>query len=105
METRDSHPMRNLVTTCIGLKEVSPQVTVAKGVPLQEGDVLLLCSDGFWEPLDDAQIGAVIDSGRLDTSINELAQRAEEASYPKSDNTSGLAMKILSLQLLNNHSL
>ena len=100
METRDGHPMRNIVTQCIGVKEVTPEVTVSKGVPLKEGDILLLCSDGLWEPLDDAQMGAVIEEGPLSESINKLAQRAEEASYPKSDNTSGLAMKIYSLQLL-----
>lgn len=102
METRDGHPMRNIVTQCIGLKEVTPQVTVANGVPLQEGDILLLCSDGLWEPLDDAQMGAIIEEGPIKQSISELAHRAEEASYPKSDNTSGLAMKITSLQLLGN---
>ena len=101
VETRDGHPMRNIVTQCIGLKEVQPEVTVAKGVPLQEGDILLLCSDGLWEPLDDAQMGSLIEEGVLNNSISKLAERAEEASYPKSDNTSGIAIKILSLQLIN----
>ena len=100
METLDGHPMRNIVTQCIGIKEVTPQVTVSKGIPIQEGDILLLCSDGLWEPLDDAQMGAVIEEGPLNVSMNKLAERAEEASYPKSDNTSGLGIKIHSLQLL-----
>lgn len=102
VETRDGHPMRNIVTQCIGLKEVTPEVTVSNAVPLKEGDILLLCSDGLWEPLDDAQMGAVISEGPLNKSISKLAERAEEASYPKSDNTSGLAMKIFSLQLVGN---
>jgi serine/threonine protein phosphatase PrpC len=98
IEKKEKHPMRNLVTQCIGLNNISPDVTVSKGVPLQKGDILLLCSDGFWEPLDDAQMGALIDQGSLNDSLNKLAERAEKASYPKSDNTSAVALKVISLQ-------
>ena len=104
MEKRDGHPMRNLVTQCIGLPNISPDVTVSKGTALVEGDILLLCSDGFWEPLDDAQMGAVIEQDSLNNALNKLAERAEQASYPKSDNTSALAIKITSLQLLKQPS-
>ena len=41
--------MRNYVTQCIGVMENEPKVAVSKGVDLQVGDALLLCSDGFWE--------------------------------------------------------
>ena len=98
MEKKDGHPMRNLVTQCIGLPEITPTVSVNKGVPLQQGDVILLCSDGFWEPLDDAQMGAILDEhDKLDISINVLAERAETASYPRSDNTSAVAMRLISI--------
>ncbi|MGD8483495.1 MAG: serine/threonine-protein phosphatase, partial [Thioalkalispiraceae bacterium] len=101
MEKRDGHPMRNLVTQCIGLHNISPEVTVSKGVELVENDILLLCSDGFWEPLDDAQMGAMIEQGSLNDALAKLAERAEQASYPKSDNTSALAIKVFSLQLID----
>jgi serine/threonine protein phosphatase PrpC len=99
LEKRDKHPMRNYVTQCIGLMPEDPKVTVSKGIDLQVGDTLLLCSDGFWEPLDDAQIGAHIESAEaLKESVSKLAMRAEQTSYPKSDNTTVLAIKITSLQ-------
>ena len=98
LEKRDGHPMRNYVTQCIGLMENEPKVKVSKGVDLQVNDTLLLCSDGFWEPLDDAQIGANLAEGNIKETINKLATRAEQNSYPKSDNTTALAMKILSMQ-------
>jgi len=98
LEKRDGHPMRNYVTQCIGLMETEPKVKVSKGVDLQVNDTLLLCSDGFWEPLDDAQIGANLADGNIKETINKLATRAEQNSYPKSDNTTALAMKILSMQ-------
>jgi len=98
LEKLDGHPMRNYVTQCIGVMENEPKVAVSKGVDLQVGDTLLLCSDGFWEPLDDAQIGAnLVDNGIKD-SVTKLATRAEQISYPKSDNTTVLAMNITSMQ-------
>ena len=101
IEKRQGHPMRNYVTQCIGLMENEPKVTVSKGVELQVGDTLLLCSDGFWEPLDDAQIGANLVDNGLKDSITKLATRAEQTSYPRSDNTTAVAMKIISLQDIN----
>ena len=98
LEKRQGHPMRNLVTQCIGLMENEPQVAVNNGIELQKGDVLLLCSDGFWEPLDDAQIGFNLVNSRISESINKLAQRAEQTSYPRSDNTSAVALRVISLQ-------
>ena len=98
IEKRDGHPMRNFVTQCIGLMENEPTVSVSKGIDLQVGDALLLCSDGFWEPLDDAQIGSNLAEKNVKEAISMLATRAEQSSYPKSDNTTAVAMKILSLQ-------
>ena len=99
LSKRQGHPMRNFVTQCIGLNPGEPQVSVTNsGVPLQEGDVLLLCSDGFWEPLDDALIGSSLDTRSLRDSIGKLAEQAEQSSYPQSDNTSAVAARIISLQ-------
>lgn len=98
LEKRDGHPMRNYVTQCIGLMENEPRVSVSKGIELQANDTLLLCSDGFWEPLDDAQIGATLSEGSIKEAVHKLATRAEQSSYPKSDNTTVLAMKITSMQ-------
>jgi serine/threonine protein phosphatase PrpC len=90
--------MRNYVTQCIGLFSHEPEVAVSKGIELQEGDILLLCSDGFWEPLDDAQLGSMIDKGQLNNALNALAERAEATSYPHSDNTTAVALRVISLQ-------
>jgi len=98
LEKRDGHPMRNYVTQCIGVMDTEPKVKVSKGVDLQVNDTLLLCSDGFWEPLDDAQIGATLAENNIKDAIQKLATRAEQSSYPKSDNTTVLAMKITSMQ-------
>ena len=101
LEKRHGHPMRNYVTQCIGLKTHEPDISISKGTQLQAGDVLLLCSDGFWEPLDDALIGSVVEQGNLNRTLDSLAEQAEQSSYPHSDNTSAVAMRITSLQTLD----
>ncbi len=93
-----SHPMRNYVTQCLGLSNHDPKIATSKGVAIKEGDVLLLCSDGFWEPLGDAQMGPLLDQSKLNLALNDLAERAEAASYPKSDNATAVALRIISLQ-------
>lgn len=101
LSKRQGHPMRNFVTQCIGLNPGEPQVSISNSVPIQEGDVLLLCSDGFWEPLDDALIGSSLESGSLRDTVDQLAERAEQSSYPHSDNTSAVAARVISLQQLH----
>lgn len=97
LEKRHGHPMRNYVTQCIGYMSELPKGSVSKGVALQEDDVLLLCSDGLWEPLDDVQLGALITERHIKEAINKLAERVEQASYPNSDNISAVALHVMTL--------
>ena len=92
------HPMRNYVTQCIGLQLHEPRIDITHGVELREGDILLLCSDGFWEPLDEAQIGVILKEQKLNDALNYLAERAETNSYPRSDNTSAVGVRVTSVQ-------
>jgi serine/threonine protein phosphatase PrpC len=99
-DKRSSHPLKNYMTRCIGLSDNVPDVTVSNEVGLHQGDIIMLCTDGLWEAIDDMQMGAAILDGRLNDAIDKLAQRAEEVSYPNSDNTSAVAIQIMSLQLM-----
>ena len=53
-----THPKRNEITRCLG-EGMRVEIDTFK-VPLQANDVLLLCSDGFWEMVRDADIGRII---------------------------------------------
>ena len=90
--------MRSYLTQCIGQTRDEPELTVNPAVQLEKDDVLLLCSDGLWEPLDDAQLGVVLAEGQLQNSLDELAERAEKASYPHSDNVSAIAVRVTQLR-------
>jgi PPM family protein phosphatase len=100
MRKRGSHPMKNYMTRCIGLTNEVPEVTLSNEVHLHAGDILLLCSDGLWEPLDDMLMGSILLEGKLSDALNKAAERAEEKNYPNSDNITAAAIQILSLQLV-----
>lgn len=98
-DKRANHPLRNYMTRCIGLSDNVPEVTVSNEVLLQAGDIIMLCSDGLWEPLDDMKMGMKIIDGRLGDALANLAEEAEKESYPSSDNITAVAMQLMSLQL------
>lgn len=100
LDKQQGHPMRSYVTRCVGLTREKPKVTISNEILLEEGDILLLCSDGLWEPLDDALLGSLIDKGPLNDTLNTMAERAEQTSYPNSDNTTALALRVISLQTI-----
>lgn len=89
------HPRRHQLTECIGGDATPPMITRGAGIPLQHGDVILLCSDGLWAALDDARIGALTQQGSLEQAVDAMAHRAEDSAYPQSDNISVVALRWL----------
>ena len=61
-----SHPKRNEIYRSLGHQSTVKVDTFS--VPLQVGDVLLLCSDGLWEMVRDASIAGIIESTLPDLS-------------------------------------
>jgi protein phosphatase len=52
-----NHPKRNLVTQCLGLNAPQPELTTVTWNP---GEILLLCSDGLTDELDDERILSIL---------------------------------------------
>ena len=71
-----SHPKRNEIYRSLGHQSTIKVDTFS--VPLQVGDVLLLCSDGLWEMVRDASIEGIIESTLPDLSrtTDQLRQAA-----------------------------
>ncbi|MGD8885348.1 MAG: protein phosphatase 2C domain-containing protein [Gammaproteobacteria bacterium] len=92
-QEKQSHPEKNLLTRCIGSESHRPQAQLAPAFPLQQGDVILLCSDGLWSPLSDRDIVKGVNRQSLNDAIEDLSSDAEEASYPNSDNISVIGFR------------
>ncbi len=63
-----SSPRRNIITRCIGIDCPPPDIYVSK-VPIQSGEKYLLCSDGLWECVSDAELEDVL---KQDISPREM---------------------------------
>ncbi len=88
------HPQRNYITRCLGGSVWPPQASFGQISRLQKNDILLACSDGFWEHLDDSQLGETISREvDLDKCLRELALTAVDLGGPHSDNVTAAAVR------------
>lgn len=85
------HPARNRVYSCLG-GDHTPQVDFSHRTPLTAGDVLLLCSDGFWGPLEEALIEKSVAGAGIMQAVPQLMAEAERRAGAGSDNLSALAV-------------
>ncbi len=90
------HPLRNFVDQCLGGDPALPTIDISEPQPLLAGDVILLCSDGLWAPLSDAQLAATLgEQLELQASLDTLAIEAELRATPASDNITAAALRWL----------
>jgi serine/threonine protein phosphatase PrpC len=90
-----THKFRNYVTRCLGGNNNRPVAELSGPHELKEGDVVLLCSDGFWGPLPERPLVDLIYKNKapLLNSITNLAKQAENTSSPESDNVTAVALR------------
>lgn len=91
------HPMRNFVECCLGGEAQLPEMTISRRQPLQDGDILMVCSDGVWSNLKDPEIAGLLKAGGKGngssrSSLERLVERAVAASAPHSDNASAASL-------------
>ncbi len=87
----DQHPERNKVLNCLG-SPFEPTIEISTPVTLQAGDRLLLCSDGLWSGVPEAELAAGLCRDAVSRSVPELVQRALAANGRVADNTTALAL-------------
>jgi serine/threonine protein phosphatase PrpC len=92
-----SHPMRNFVESCLGGDPILPEMALSPRLVVRPDDVLLVCTDGFWVGLSDAQIGgAFVTLGvPLHDTLAALAAQAHLHAGGTSDNISVAALRLL----------
>jgi serine/threonine protein phosphatase PrpC len=64
----------------------------SRKTPLRAGDVIILCSDGFWVPLGNDALAKGFFDADVMTVTPTLMDRAEELAGPTGDNLSVIAL-------------
>lgn len=91
------HPMRNYVECCIGGESALPDMSISLRQALSPGDILMVCSDGLWANLRDADIASFWQANGkpFAEALANLVDLAVEASAPHSDNATAVALRWL----------
>ena len=91
-EDAESHPQRHILTAALGSgREVDPDFPEAP-YTLEDGDSLILCTDGLWSLVSEQEIANVIRSNSPANSCLTLVQRALDRGGP--DNATVIVLRV-----------
>ncbi|WP_317203831.1 PP2C family serine/threonine-protein phosphatase [Janthinobacterium sp.] len=88
---RATHPDRNKLYNCLGAS-TAPKIELSGRVALLPGDQMLLCSDGLWSMLDDAELAARMRAATVVRAVPEMVGAALAAGGAHGDNVTALAI-------------
>jgi len=83
---------RNILFTCLG-SPTRPVFDVSETLTLQQGDKVLLCSDGLWGTLEDDEIVEQLSLNPVGDAVPDLVERALRKAGDRSDNVTVIAME------------
>jgi serine/threonine protein phosphatase PrpC len=83
---------RNVLYTCLG-SPTKPVFDITGPVQMLQGDKIMLCSDGLWGSLEDADIVYHLSQKPVATAAPDLVERALIKAGPRSDNVTMIAME------------
>jgi PPM family protein phosphatase len=91
--TKSGEPVnRNILFTCLG-SPAPPQFDIMGPVNLQQGDKILLCSDGLWSTLADVEIVYDLGLKPVAQAVPDLVDKALEKAGTSGDNVTVIAME------------
>jgi len=91
-EDAESHPQRHILTAALGSgREVFPD-SPPSPVTLEEGDSLVLCTDGLWSLMSEQDLAAVVRANTPAEACLKLVNMALERGGP--DNITLLVLRI-----------
>ena len=83
---------RNVLFTCLG-SPTKPVFDITGPVPLEQGDRMLLCSDGLWGTLDEADIVNQMSQKPISVAAPDMVERALILGGSHCDNVTLVAME------------
>ena len=86
------HINRNVLFTCLG-SPTKPVFDIGGPVALQQGDKLMLCSDGLWGSLSDEEITYQLSHKPVSEAVPDLVEKALVKAGDGSDNVTCIALE------------
>jgi PPM family protein phosphatase len=94
-EDAESHPQRHILTAALGSgREVAADVS-PEAVALQEGDTLVLCTDGLWGVVGEQELAATVEANTPADSCATIVRLALQRGGP--DNITVQILRVGSL--------
>jgi protein phosphatase len=91
-EDAESHPQRHILTAALGSgRDVTPHIPEHPNL-LEEGDILLLCTDGLWGVVGDPDLARVVQTNPPAEACQKLVNMALERGGP--DNITVLVLRV-----------
>lgn len=88
-----THPQQNILYRCVAAKEI-PDAEIVVHPPLQKNQLLLLCTDGFWENILPNEMSQLLSAKDLDKNLESLVQTAVKRGGARADNVTVIAARI-----------
>lgn len=82
---------RNVLFTCLG-SPTRPGFSVGGPVPLQQGDRVMLCSDGLWSAVLEDDLIDELCRKSVDEAVPDLVEKALRSGGASADNVTCIAM-------------
>ncbi|MGB8830613.1 MAG: SpoIIE family protein phosphatase, partial [Candidatus Sulfotelmatobacter sp.] len=76
VEDAEKHPQRHILTSALGAGIEVAAESPEQGIALQEGDTLLLCTDGLWGVVSDQEILRTLSQGSPTECCDALVKLA-----------------------------
>nr|WP_319565262.1 PP2C family serine/threonine-protein phosphatase [uncultured Rhodoferax sp.] len=83
---------RNVLFTCLG-SPTKPVFNVTGPVPLQQGDRLMLCSDGLWSVMTDDEIVLELSQKSVEHAVPDMVENALRKGGEGCDNVTCIALE------------
>jgi serine/threonine protein phosphatase PrpC len=86
-------PRRNALLAALGDAETFEPSVESRQFPVRDGDVFLLCTDGFWEYLDESQMESALQmADSPEAWLRQLERQVLERGRANQDNYSALVV-------------
>jgi serine/threonine protein phosphatase PrpC len=86
------HPDRNKIFSCLG-GAAEPVIDLSKRMPLANGDILILCTDGLWSVYPMREMSTMLTSTPILTTAPQIMREAEARGGAEGDNLSAIIVR------------